>query len=47
MIRFGKFEDPWTEKTDSNPFKRIFPIPQTALDGASNIPGYLEQNPGY
>ncbi|MCH6201002.1 RagB/SusD family nutrient uptake outer membrane protein [Aquiflexum sp. LQ15W] len=47
MIRFGKFEDPWTEKTDSDPLKRIFPIPQTALDGASNIPGYLEQNPGY
>lgn len=47
MIRFGKFEDPWTEKTDNNPLKRIFPIPQTALDGASNIPGYLEQNPGY
>ncbi len=47
MIRFGKFEDTWTEKTDSDPRKRIFPIPQTALDGASSIPGYLEQNPGY
>jgi hypothetical protein len=47
MVRFGKFEDSWTEKTDNNPQKRIFPIPQTALDGASNIPGYLEQNPGY
>lgn len=47
MIRFGKFEDAWTEKTDNNPNRRIFPIPQTAMDGASNIPGYLEQNPGY
>jgi hypothetical protein len=47
MIRFGKYEDKWTEKTDSNPQKRIFPIPQTALDGASNLPGYLVQNPGY
>ncbi len=47
MIRFGKYEGQWTEKTDSNPQKRLFPIPQTALDGASNIPGYLEQNPGY
>ncbi len=47
MIRFGKYEDTWTEKTDSNPQKRIFPIPQNAIDGASNLPGYLEQNPGY
>ena len=22
-------------------------IPQTAIDGASNLPGYLKQNPGY
>ncbi|MCU0334666.1 MAG: RagB/SusD family nutrient uptake outer membrane protein [Chitinophagaceae bacterium] len=47
MIRFGKFEDTWTEKTTSDPRKRIFPIPQTAIDGASNIPNYLVQNPGY
>ncbi|AQG81019.1 RagB/SusD family nutrient uptake outer membrane protein [Spirosoma montaniterrae] len=47
LIRFGKYEDKWTEKTDANPQKRIFPIPQTAIDGASNLPGYLVQNPGY
>lgn len=47
MVRFGKYEGKWTEKTDDNPQKRIFPIPQTALDGASNLPGYLDQNPGY
>ncbi len=47
MIRFDKFEDSWTEKTGSDPLKRIFPIPQNALEGASSIPGYLEQNPGY
>ncbi|HEY9004831.1 RagB/SusD family nutrient uptake outer membrane protein [Ohtaekwangia sp.] len=47
MIRFGKYEGTWTEKNDSNPQKRIFPIPQTAVDAASNIPGYLAQNPGY
>jgi len=47
MVRFGKYEGKWTEKTDANPQKRIFPIPQTALDGASNLPGYLVQNPGY
>ena len=47
QIRFGKYEDSWTEKTDKNPQKRIFPIPQTAIDGASNLPGYLVQNPSY
>ncbi|WP_290796044.1 RagB/SusD family nutrient uptake outer membrane protein [Flavihumibacter sp. UBA7668] len=47
MIRFGKYEGTWTEKTDNNPQKRLFPIPQNAIDGASNIPDYLVQNPGY
>lgn len=47
MIRFGKYEDTWTEKTNADPRKRLFPIPQTAIDGASNLPGYLEQNAGY
>ncbi len=47
MIRFGKYEDTWTEKDDKNKFKRLFPLPQTAIDGASNLPGYLKQNPGY
>jgi starch-binding outer membrane protein, SusD/RagB family len=47
MIRFGKYEDAWTEKSDKNPQKRVFPIPQTAIDGASNLPNYLVQNPGY
>lgn len=47
MIRFGKYEDAWTEKTNTDKTKRIFPIPQTAIDGASNLPGYLKQNDGY
>jgi starch-binding outer membrane protein, SusD/RagB family len=47
MIRFGKYEGTWTEKTNADPKKRIFPIPQTAIDGASNLPGYLVQNEGY
>lgn len=47
MVRFGKYEGIWTEKTNTDPLKRIFPIPQTAIDGASNIPGYLVQNKGY
>jgi hypothetical protein len=47
MIRFGKYEGTWTEKTNTDVNKRIFPIPQTAIDGASNLPGYLVQNTGY
>jgi starch-binding outer membrane protein, SusD/RagB family len=47
MIRFGKYEGTWTEKTNADKNKRLFPIPQTAIDGASNLPGYLVQNPGY
>ncbi|KQS34381.1 RagB/SusD family nutrient uptake outer membrane protein [Dyadobacter sp. Leaf189] len=47
MIRFGKYEGKWAEKTNSDVRKRIFPIPQTAIDGASNLPGYLVQNEGY
>ncbi len=47
LIRFGKYEDSWTEKTDKDKNKRVFPIPQTAIDGASNLTGYLKQNAGY
>lgn len=47
MIRFNKYEGVWTEKNNADKFKRLFPIPQTAIDGASNIPGYLKQNQSY
>ena len=47
MIRFGKYEGTWTEKTNSDVKKRLFPIPQTAIDGASANEGYLVQNSGY
>jgi hypothetical protein len=47
QIRFGKFENTWTGKTSTNPQKRLFPIPQRAIDGSSNEKGYLVQNPGY
>ena len=47
MVRFGKYECAWTEKTNTDKNKRIFPIPQTAIDGSSNLPGYLKQNQGY
>lgn len=47
QIRFGKYEDSWTDKTDTDVNKRLFPIPQSAVDGASGIDGFLVQNPGY
>lgn len=47
MIRFGKYEDTYTEKTNSDPLKRLFPIPLSAIDAASNLEGFLTQNEGY
>ena len=47
QIRYGKYEDSWTEKTNSDVNKRLFPIPQKAMDGASSEAGFLVQNPGY
>ncbi len=47
QIRFGKYEDTWTEKNDRDVNKLLFPIPQRAIDGASNIQGFLVQNTGY
>lgn len=43
IIRFGKFEDPWFLKTDSDPRKRLYPIPQDQIQANPN----LIQNPGY
>jgi len=47
MIRFGHYEDPLIEKTNSDPKMRLFPIPQEAIDGTSIAEGYLVQNDGY
>jgi hypothetical protein len=47
MIRFGKYEGTWTEKTSTDVKKRLFPIPQTAIDATSIESGYLVQNQGY
>ena len=47
MIRFGKYEDPLIEKTNNDVRMRLFPIPQTAIDGTSVVEGYLVQNDGY
>ncbi|GAA0553320.1 RagB/SusD family nutrient uptake outer membrane protein [Chitinophaga japonensis] len=43
LVRFGRFEDAWGFKTDSDPDKRLYPIP--ASERALNP--NLEQNPGY
>jgi hypothetical protein len=47
QIRFGKYEGNWTDKTDADVHKRLFPIPQKAMDGASSEKGFLVQNQGY
>ncbi|HZL08840.1 MAG TPA: RagB/SusD family nutrient uptake outer membrane protein [Prolixibacteraceae bacterium] len=43
MIRFGKYEDSWGFKTNSDTYRRIFPIPT----GAIVLNPELTQNPGY
>lgn len=44
MIRFGRFEDPWgLSKTNSETYRRIFPIPTSAIA----VNPKLTQNPGY
>lgn len=48
QIRFGSFnQGTWRDKPVSSAEKRVFPIPQDAIDAAQGEPGYLEQNPGY
>ena len=47
QIRFGKYEGSWTGKTDADVNKRLFPLPQKAIDGASSEEGFMVQNPGY
>jgi starch-binding outer membrane protein, SusD/RagB family len=44
MIRFGKFESSYgLGKTNTDTYRRIFPIPTSALTANPN----LKQNPGY
>ncbi|MDO5970729.1 RagB/SusD family nutrient uptake outer membrane protein [Flavivirga aquimarina] len=43
QIRFGTWEDTWTDKTDTDTNMRIFPIPSGPI---AETPG-LEQNPGF
>lgn len=43
VIRFGKYEASWGFKTNSETYRRIFPIPTSALQ----LNPKLTQNPGY
>lgn len=43
QIRFGKFNQPWWEKGQSEPFRALFPIPLQQINANPN----LNQNPGY
>ncbi len=44
LIRFGKFGGSWWEKTNSDAFRSVFPIPQDQINASS---GTLTQNLGY
>ncbi len=43
MIRFGKWNQPWWEKSTSQPFRALFPIPLQQINANPS----LKQNPGY
>lgn len=43
LIRFSKFNEAWTNKAASPEYRKLFSIPQTAIDANPN----LKQNPGY
>lgn len=43
MIRFGKFDLPGTAKPATQPFRRLFPIPQSTID----VTKQFTQNQGY
>jgi len=48
QIRFGTYtQGTWRDKPVTPIERRVFPIPQEAIDAAQSEPGYLEQNPGY
>ena len=44
LIRFGKWNSVWWEKTNSDDYRILMPIPASAI---MNGKGALTQNPGY
>jgi len=43
LIRFGKFNDAWWDKPQTDPSRRLFPIPDARVKANPN----MVQNPGY
>ncbi|HNL39523.1 MAG TPA: RagB/SusD family nutrient uptake outer membrane protein, partial [Saprospiraceae bacterium] len=43
QVRFGTFSDTWSDKTVTDKYRVLYPIPQQALDSNPN----LKQNSGY
>lgn len=43
QVRFGTYSKPWDNKTNTDAYRDIYPIPQRAMTTNSN----LKQNPGY
>ena len=43
QVRFGTFSKPWDNKTNTDSYRDIFPIPYRAMNTNAN----LKQNPGY
>ncbi len=43
QVRFETFDDTWSEKTVTDKYRVLYPIPQQALDSNPN----LKQNDGY
>lgn len=43
QVRFGTFSKPWDNKTNTDSYRDIYPIPYRALNTNAN----LKQNPGY
>ena len=44
MIRFGTFDNAYTGKEQTQPFRRVYPIPQEVIDVSGDI---FSQNTGY
>ncbi len=44
MIRFGTFDDAYSAKSASEPYRRVYPIPQDVIDVSGDI---FSQNTGY
>jgi hypothetical protein len=46
LIRFGMYNDAWTNKPATSAHTSIFPIPQRSLDAYADE-NLISQNPGY